>query len=270
MILLFVACMLPQGDLDTGTSAQWSGLSVKGESACAFSPDGELTCWGQAAEYSASLAVREIALGNNHSCGLNVDGRVHCAGNDSYGETEPPTTAMSQVAVGDYQSCGLDLQGEVHCWGWERIAIELPPGPYTRLSMSGYQLCGLDLQGQIRCAGSLSTCGDGVPPEGQYVAMDQSGCHGCALDEQGIVTCWNATPDLVPPGNGWLEIAAGDGFTCALDNADDVYCFGPAAPEPLIEHPIHELDAGSQHLLCGLDSDGMLCWGQGAVDAGMP
>ena len=270
MLLLVIACMVPSGDYDSGTLASWSGLSVKGESACAFDPIGDLTCWGPAAEYSTSLAVRDISVGSNHSCGLDVDGRVHCAGHDSYGETEPPSVPLRQVVVGDYQSCGLDLQGEVHCWGWERVATELPGGPYTQLSMSGYQLCGMDLEGQIDCAGSLSNCGDGAPPEGQYVAMDQSGCHGCALDEQGSVSCWNADPELVPPGDGWLEIATGEGFTCALDQNANVHCFGPGAPESMLATPIHDLDAGNQGLICGLSESGMLCWGQGAADAGMP
>ncbi len=270
MVLFLVSCMSPQGELDTLTPASWSGLSVKGESACAFDPLGDLTCWGPAAEYCTSLAVSEIAVGTHHTCGLDVDGRVHCGGNDSYSETVPPSVAMRQVVVGDYQSCGLDLLGEVHCWGWDRIATGLPPGPYSRLSLSSYQLCGLDLEGKIECAGSLSTCGDGAPPAGQYVSMDQSSCHGCALDKQGSVTCWNAEPDLVPPGTGWREIATGDGFTCALDDSADVYCFGPAAPEPMIEHPIYELDAGGQGLICGLDDAGMICWGPGAADADMP
>ena len=268
MLFLLLACAVQPGQLDTGTSASWSGLSVKGQSACAFSPTGALSCWGPAAEYSSSLAVRAIAVGYRHSCGLDVDGRVRCAGLDSYGETEPPDVVMQQVVVGDYQSCGLDLQGQVHCWGWERVATELPGGPYAELSMSGYQLCGLDHQGQIDCAGSLSTCGDGVPPAGQYVAMDQSSCHGCALDEQGSVTCWNAGEDLIPPGDGWVEIAAGEGFTCALDQVGDVHCYGPAAPEAMLGTLLHDLDAGVQGLVCGLDDTGLVCWGRGAAEAG--
>lgn len=271
MLLLSLACALvPADTADTAAETSWSGLSVRGESACAFDPEGHLSCWGPVADYSDTLAVRDIAVGSNHSCGLDVDGRVHCAGHDSYGETDAPALPMAQVVVGDYQSCGLDLQGQVHCWGWERVAAELPAGPYTRLSMSGYQLCGLDRAGGIHCVGSLSTCGEGVPPEGVYVDLDQSGCHGCALDERGGVSCWNADESLVPPGQGWQEIATGDGFTCALDEDAHVQCFGPSAPEALLDHPLHDLDAGGQGLICGLDDQGVLCWGTGAAAAGMP
>lgn len=271
MLLLFMACLVPPETTDSGATATWSGLSVKGQSACAFEPDGALLCWGPAAAYSESLAVKSIAVGNFHSCGLDTEGAVHCAGHDNYGESTPPTLAMRQVVVGDFHSCGLDLQGAVHCWGTDQVPSELPEGTYTQLSMAGYQLCGLDSDGALHCTDNSSlSCGNEPPPSGRYVDLDQSSCHGCALDQAGSVDCWNATPEMVPPGTGWLEIATGEGFTCALDSYSEVHCFGQAAPEPLRDHPMHDLDAGEHGLICGLDDQGMLCWGQSAEAAGMP
>src|SRR6185295_5790864 len=74
------------------------------------------------------------------------------------------------------------------------------------------------------------------------------------------------------------QLAAGDGYTCALHSTGDVTCWGDGQvgqlgdggrhirpnPGPAIATHIKELFSGANHV-CGItDLDTVTCWGEGA------
>ncbi|MED5370100.1 MAG: hypothetical protein VX899_03715 [Myxococcota bacterium] len=273
MLLLLLACAEPPADTgDSAAPKEWSSLSVTGQSVCALDPQGLLHCWGPAAEWASELDSATVSLGRNHACGLDAEGQAHCAGEDHYGETQPPSTAFLQVVVGDSLSCGLTLAGEPECWGWERVMPSLR-GPFVELHLAGHQLCGVHSDGTVDCDGNMSTCGEGAPEADiAYTEVDQGGCHGCALDEDGRAHCWNAPQALIPPGDGWVDISAGQGFTCVLDAEGSTSCYGHAG-EHLTETAPSDacaLDAGDGTLMCALLDSGPSCWGLSDMSAALP
>jgi alpha-tubulin suppressor-like RCC1 family protein len=54
---------------------------------------------------------------NGHTCGVTVDGRVVCWGENQFGQTIEPSGPFQQVAAGGLHTCGLRSNGTVTCWG---------------------------------------------------------------------------------------------------------------------------------------------------------
>ena len=67
-----------------------------------------------------------VGTGRYHTCGLDLNGTVHCWGIDDgtpgqYGDngqvTDVPNTTFTQLFVGDLNNCGVLQSGNVVCWG---------------------------------------------------------------------------------------------------------------------------------------------------------
>jgi alpha-tubulin suppressor-like RCC1 family protein len=132
--------------------------------ACARRRDGHAVCWGNndrgqlgggaAGEASAALVevgvlddAARLALGEDHSCALDVGGKVWCWGSNARGQlglghTRHVTTPahvqgiadVTAIAAGDEVTCALCRDGSVWCWGaflpplrgaWSPIATSL-------------------------------------------------------------------------------------------------------------------------------------------------
>jgi hypothetical protein len=65
------------------------------------------------------LAVKDAALGEQHSVLLLENGRLRCTGYNADGQCEPPTglTGVVQVVAGDRFSAARDAAGKVTVWG---------------------------------------------------------------------------------------------------------------------------------------------------------
>jgi alpha-tubulin suppressor-like RCC1 family protein len=117
---------------------------------CGLNAAGVASCWGRnwrgdlgghSPEASASSVApvvgghrfRSLALGPNHTCGLTVDGRAYCWGNNFNSELgtgafreveefdEPTAVAgglyFRSVTTGDTHTCALTISGALYCWG---------------------------------------------------------------------------------------------------------------------------------------------------------
>ncbi|MEM6959967.1 MAG: hypothetical protein AAF645_30075, partial [Myxococcota bacterium] len=144
--------------------------------------------------------------------------------------------------------------------------------------------CGIDCGVGGSCSGGLC---DGV------MAVALGAEHTCAIRGNGNVVCWGdnqfgqsapGTPaPTVPPTQillpfAAIEIAAGDGHSCALIETDipgvrEVWCWGDnsegqlgrTTPAPLDVTPIPEvplqLDAGAAHSCAIVAGGAVFCWG---------
>src|SRR5258706_12959247 len=80
-----------------------------------------------AQDYSATL-VGSISAGSLHTCWLKNDGTLACWGNNSHGESAPPTGAtFTQVTSGREHSCALQNDGTLACWGQNQDGQATPP-----------------------------------------------------------------------------------------------------------------------------------------------
>jgi alpha-tubulin suppressor-like RCC1 family protein len=165
---------------------------------CAFA-GGELLCWGyngsgqlgngtfvnQFSAVSITLAsthgaLKELALGYLHSCGVFADGRAQCWGDNATGQlgnrtatasTVPVDVATSglvrEVALGTRHTCALLVDGTVECWGYNALG-QLGHKTATNSTSTPTQVPGIQTAVAIR-------------------AINQ---RTCALLANGSAVCW--------------------------------------------------------------------------------
>ena len=187
-------------------------ISTGGRHSCLLK-EGKLACWGkgnlgplgygntddigddenplEAGFVDVGEEIKEIALGDSHSCALLRSGNVRCWGNGNegrlgYGNTndigddETPASAgnvdlggeVKQIAAGYAHTCALLTNGNVHCWGW---------GEYGRLGYGN-----TDDIGDDETPASVGNVNIGAPVERISVGSD----HSCALLTNGEARCW--------------------------------------------------------------------------------
>jgi hypothetical protein len=167
---------LPMMDYSSGAQLTTpSPLFAIGENHLCLYLNGQLSCvgnndYGQAkvpANFMSSGNIGTLSAGGNHSCGIDSIKGLECWGEDTYGESTPPTTLINprQVSAGQFHSCALDDAG-VTCWG--------------------------------RSSEGQTTVPKLVNPR----FVQAGGYHTCALDDNGV-TCWgdNSFGQLQPPAS---------------------------------------------------------------------
>jgi hypothetical protein len=143
------------------------------------------------------------------------------------------------------------------CWGGRDENAQAGPanpqvvewgGVPTELSMGSTKTCAVD-HGRVTCWPSnyhvhperfeLEQPPFAEPVHG--VALGTG--HGCAIGESGRLYCWGNNDQaqlgrdtrddaMNPPGEvtrhagGYLRVAAGDDFTCAIDDRSELWCWG--------------------------------------------
>jgi len=217
-------------------------LSTWGEANVALREDGKVFWWGRRgfAGFSPSPELwfdsakgslyRSVDIGSQFACGLRVDGKVECWGDNRYGQLgtgdevdrSDPTAIVDlndviQIAIGSWSACAVRADKSLWCWG-----------------RNGH--------GQL---------GDGTiddRPAPQQVALADVEevtvvtSHTCARTTAGHVWCWGdngfkqigngAMGDLIvqPWEIGSIEdaraIAAGSSATCAVRGDHDIWCWG--------------------------------------------
>jgi len=201
----------------------------------------------------------------------------------------PLPDPVLDVAVGDDHSCGLTTQHQLFCWGWvynvdfrSRRPKRVDDGGARLVSLSSgsRHVCGLDAAGRAFCWGRnwYGQLGADAPREGSaelvavldavvFRTIAPGDEHTCAIARDGRALCWGrgtsgqlgsviplrdlARPAVVRSTISWSDIAAGHNHTCAATDNGALYCWGSglgfrSAPSSYHEQPEPFLVAGWQ------------------------
>ena len=63
---------------------------------------------------------RDVDGGEHHTCAISTDfgsDTAYCWGASPYGEADPPAGEFNAIATGINHSCAIDIDGRVACWG---------------------------------------------------------------------------------------------------------------------------------------------------------
>jgi alpha-tubulin suppressor-like RCC1 family protein len=227
--------------------------------------DGESEMYGTPTiPLGAGRIAKAIALGGFHTCALLDDSTIKCWGRNDLRQlglgdtltrgatpgTVPaslpvvqlgiPGNGAKALAAGMYHTCAILSDDMVKCWG--------------------LNLHGETGQGHSATTGAMPNNTDPVPLGGPVKAIAAGAGHTCALLSSGAVKCWGAnsygqlglghqnpvgaSPGQIEvvaavdlgPGRTAKAISAGQSFTCALLDTDEVKCWG-AAGSGALGHP---------------------------------
>jgi alpha-tubulin suppressor-like RCC1 family protein len=173
-----------------------------------------------------------VDVGARHTCTLEVDGQVYCAGNNyvgqlgdgSYTSTNRPVPVQSDIpfeelVTGADHNCALAEDGQAYCWGsntYGQLGIgfigENEPAPvpvmgghvFTSLAAGYAHTCGLTAAGEALCWGTNHNGQLGI---GEYAAA-------------------SSIPVPVDGGLVFTELTAGARHTCGLTEANEAWCWG--------------------------------------------
>jgi alpha-tubulin suppressor-like RCC1 family protein len=257
-------------------------IAAGGDHTCAILLSGALRCWGR-------NDFGQLGRGNTEN--LGDDETVESAGNVNLG----PGVLVKDLALGDSHTCALLKTGAVRCWGRNDVGQlgygdtenrgdnepinGLPnvslTGTVRKLVAGAYHTCALTRAGTLRCwgRGSEGQLGQGVDFSfsfgGDYI-------WGNAADE-----IPSNLPSDINTGAQVTDVAAGDYHTCALSSDGQLKCWGyggngqlgngsgsylstpPADGVNLDGVTAYKIAAGSVHT-CTLRSNGTArCWGYG-------
>jgi alpha-tubulin suppressor-like RCC1 family protein len=214
----------PSAGANTATAA------VSGLSSVSFTATGT-TGGGGGNPTPGTLVFRTIDAGSYHTCAITRSELAYCWGFNQDGELGNGSTTLSmqpvatsgglnfrQVSGGKYHSCGVTFAGEGYCWGSNlegQLANEVEvqsPTPvlnsraiaFGSISVGRAHSCGLTLIGVTFCWGS--NIGGQLGFATQHTASDTAG--------------------FVRTNQLFRRIASGGFHNCALNGADQAYCWG--------------------------------------------
>lgn len=236
------------GILEPEEGAMWVAVAAGGAHSCALTEDGHIACFGS--NYSGQLGIGEgisysslpalvpsaerfqsVAVGEGHSCAIDVQGEVWCWGDNQHGQLgdgtltdryDPVrTTAGSEfvaLALGSRHTCALDSEGVAVCWGENRRG-QVGIGTFSEWAHPAPVQSG-EIRFSRIAAGDLHTCGVHLGGEGFCWGSNHAGQLGA----------WNledaSRPVLVSGGFLFHEIATGADHSCAVRSIGEVRCWG--------------------------------------------
>ncbi|HUF29778.1 MAG TPA: hypothetical protein VMM77_03870 [Gemmatimonadaceae bacterium] len=228
-----------------------------------------------------------LDAGSSHVCGITLDDRAFCWGNQFRGKlgngqrngsTPQPVAvsgerAFTAVWASAGSSCALTSDGDAYCWGandYGMLGDGEAPEPFKEsttpvrvvgghrfasLGLVGNHACGITLDGRAYCWGwnPYGQLGDGT-------------------------TAHSSSPVPVAGNHRWAVLAIGSAHNCGLTIDGAAYCWGnndrgqfgnggtsgAISPE-LIAAPgtYVAIIAGYNHTCALTDAGTAYCWGQG-------
>ena len=213
---------------------------------CAVAIDNRAYCWGwnvygQLGDGTTTVSrptpkpmiggvsFIEVSAGVRHSCGLSLDHRIYCWGDNNEGQLGDGTRTprlmpvrvatgllFRQVRAGSFHTCALTNDKRAYCWG-RNSSGELGTGGSSALKPAAVA-GGLHFF-QIS-AGNTHSCGKTTDFRGFCWGANDFGKLGDGT------TTDRRTPRAVVGGHQFYGLSAGNDHTCGLTSINTVYCWG--------------------------------------------
>ena len=267
------------GPVPVAGENRFSSISAGADHVCAIDAANEAFCWGAGQRTPTRLplhgAVRSIAAGDGMTCAVDEDG-TWCWNVGSPAALTTPTRIpldrpLDVVAAGGQHACGLTEDHQLRCWSWPEVIDEGVTTPSERtdwhiITVAARHACALIRTGRAFCWGSDADGALGIGPNA-HAPRDDLPLTEVAIDRR------------------FVRIVTGTSRTCAIDNADALYCWGrvPEAPaddrclssmavagtDDCTTHPIAvvprtdfwAIAVGRSHQ-CGIvEGKSIVCWG---------
>jgi alpha-tubulin suppressor-like RCC1 family protein len=302
--------------VQAGHSSQWTGaIGVGRQFACGIKDYGWLWCWGANDDgklgsgnfhyideslphvVEPNVEWSDLALGDDHVCGVRKDGTLWCWGRNHHGQLGVDSvideylpkqvgaaTNYEQVDAGYYNSCAIRGDGTLWCWG-NNVYGQLGVAPTNTDPNCGSckrtpVQVGQDTDWQrVQIGGDRMS---GTPTRQGFV---------CGLRTDGTLWCWGSnlrgqlgdgstsastTPQQVGGDTDWADFCTGAAHSCGLKASGTLWCWGSGdslqsgqADTAPLSVPTQVgsdvdwtgLDCGADHS-CATKKDGELrCWG---------
>jgi alpha-tubulin suppressor-like RCC1 family protein len=195
------------------------------------SPSGPEISSDITAASTGGLIVSMVTIGSAHSCGLTLEGRAYCWGDNFFGQLGDGTKTdrlrpvavaggllFSSVSAGDGYTCGLTTRQKAYCWGWNDKGM-LGDGTTTD-RLTPVPVKGGLLFRQIR-PGARHTCGATTASVGYCWGSNGFGRLG-----DGSTVAQRLVPTRVAGSIKFLRVIAGGNHSCGLSTANKAFCWG--------------------------------------------
>lgn len=250
---------MPDGSCDRVTSI--SGNLEESQAMCALTELGSTYCWGSIINGESSYGTRELNTSRDifkladsitykalsmgqMSCVIDEDNGSRCVGyrynettsntdrlfgapySDAAAATPLPSGVMAhdfkQIDVGDATAaaCGVYHDGRVFCWGFggtnllaqgdgasREIPVQVAITNAEKVEVGLRVACALKTDGDLQCWG--------VNPAAMGRSLGYLWTFGT-----------NYAPASVDGGRVWKDFSVSRNAVCAIDDADDMYCWG--------------------------------------------
>jgi alpha-tubulin suppressor-like RCC1 family protein len=194
-------------------------------------PAPSLAMWSPVGQHTGRVWA-SISAGDEHTCGIRLDGSLWCWGYNGYGELgtggkpgiawvpkRVGDAAWSQVDASDNgHTCGVRVDGSLWCWGNNQMG-QLGTGDFDA------RLVPTQVEGAA-----------------EWTAVSTGYGHTCAIRVDGSLWCWGlnnggqlgtgSDKDMVPDPtevtapSGWLSMTAGAYHTCGIQLDHSLWCWG--------------------------------------------
>ncbi|HVU02831.1 MAG TPA: hypothetical protein VHE30_13820 [Polyangiaceae bacterium] len=246
------------GGRDGGTAGDASGVD-------AATPDGAPADASTPVDAGGMLEIRQLVVGERHTCALLDNGAVRCWGGsytgqlgygntNNIGDDEDPVVAgnvsvttdtnvvVTQLAAGKDHTCAVLSNGTVKCWG---------KGDQGQLGYGNENTIGDD-----ELPSSVGPVSVTTKPGVTVRKLTAGWSHTCALLSDGTVTCW---------GSFGTQGGVGYGNTSAVGDDELPSSVGPVSLSTSPEVEAIDIAGGAFHSCALLSDHTTKCWGRGGT-----
>ena len=281
-------------------SKEFVHVTVSHSWGCGVTKDDEGWCWGHGTDgnlgqgtgtssatpvqvpgsWRTIMANTDDWSDDNHVCGIQTDGSLHCWGYNGWSTVGDGTNTQrnspaavlggmkwKSVSKGVLSTCGVTMEGEGLCWGYNaysQLGDDTVTQRWAPFSVDAAQYAWKNIQ-----ANSISACG--------ITYDDKSYCwgHNVTYGELGLGDTTSRTVPTELTGYTFRSFRGGEYGRCAITSDDDLYCWGVntegqvgnntqgthANSPQFVSSDVYQVAYGSR-TVCMIRNDGKAyCWG---------